>query len=120
MQGCTSVNNIIIKTIVHGTHILEMCQAPAPDKTNRYLQIAARKTPLTALLADENGTWELQGKTAKSLRKDGGLRKGQAAAETIVAFVGIRRTSRAALIDVNAIMREAQASLPVLIGQQLR
>ena len=58
-------------------------------------------------------------RSAKSLRKDGGLRKGQIAAETIVAFVGIRRTSRAARVDVNAIMREAQASLPGLIDQQL-
>jgi hypothetical protein len=59
------------------------------------------------------------GARAKSLRKNGGLRKGQVAADTIVAFVGIRRTSRAALVDVAAIMREAQASLPGLIDQQL-
>lgn len=58
-------------------------------------------------------------RSAKSLRKDGGLRKGQIAAETIVAFVGIRRTSRAARVDVPAIMREAQASLQGLIEQQL-
>lgn len=60
-----------------------------------------------------------RGARAKSLRKNGGLRKGQVAADTIVAFVGIRRTSSDALVDVAAIMREAQASLPGLIDQQL-
>lgn len=59
-------------------------------------------------------------RSAKSLRKDGGLRKGQVAQKLIVAFIGIPRTSRQARVDVPAIMREAQASLPELIEQQLR
>ena len=58
-------------------------------------------------------------RSAKSLRKDGGLRKGQVARDFIVAFVAIPRTSRRARVDVPAIMREAQASLPTLIRQQL-
>lgn len=74
-----------------------------------------------ALLVVQGASLSASGRSrsAKSLRKNGGLRKGQVAAETIVAFVGIRRTSRAARVDVAAIMREAQASLPGLIDQQL-
>lgn len=59
-------------------------------------------------------------RSVKSLRKDGRLRKGQIAAETIVAFVGIRRTSRRARVDAPAIMREAQASLPALMSSNYR
>lgn len=58
-------------------------------------------------------------RSAKSLRKDGGLRKGQVAQELIVAFIGIPRTSRQARVDVAAIMREVQAMLPALLDQQL-
>ena len=74
-----------------------------------------------ALLVVQGASLSASGKSrsAKSLRKNGGLRKGQVAADTIVAFVGIRRTSRSARVDVAAIMREAQASLPGLIDQQL-
>lgn len=75
-----------------------------------------------ALLVVQGASLSGSGKSrsAKSRRKDGGLRKGQVAAETIVAFVGIRRTSRRGRVDVPAIMREAQASLPELLEQQLK
>lgn len=75
-----------------------------------------------ALLVVQGASLSGSGKSrsAKSRRKDGGLRKGQVAVETIVAFVGIRRTLRRARVDVSAVMREAQASLPELIEQQLR
>lgn len=59
-------------------------------------------------------------RSARSLRKDGGLRKGQVAREMIVAFIGIPRTSRRARVDVPAIMKEVQAMLPGLVEQQLR
>lgn len=58
-------------------------------------------------------------RSAKSLRRDGGLRKGQVARDFIVAFIAIPRTSRQARIDVPAIMREAQATVPSLLRQQL-
>ena len=58
-------------------------------------------------------------RSAKSRRRDGGLRKGQVAKDFIVAFVGIARTSRRSRLDVPAIMREARAMLPLLIEQQL-
>lgn len=58
-------------------------------------------------------------RSAKGRRKDGGLRKGQIAQDLIVAFIGIRRTSREARVDVPAIMREVQAMMPRLIEQQL-
>ncbi|KQZ76441.1 hypothetical protein ASE06_07525 [Sphingopyxis sp. Root214] len=74
-----------------------------------------------ALLVVQGANLNGSGKSrsAKSLQKDSRLRKGQVATETIVAFVGIRRTSRRARVDVPAIMREAEASLPALIEQQL-
>lgn len=58
-------------------------------------------------------------RSAKSLRRDGGLRKGQVARDFIVAFIAIPRTSRQARIDVPAIMREAQATVPSLLRGQL-
>ena len=58
-------------------------------------------------------------RSAKSRMKRGGLRKGQVAKEFIVAFIGIPRTSRRARVDVQAILRQAQQSLPALINQHL-
>ncbi len=57
--------------------------------------------------------------SAKSLTKRGMPRKGQIGADFIVAFYAIDRTSRRGRIDVPGIMREAQASLPELLEQQL-
>lgn len=73
------------------------------------------------LLIAQGATLSGSGKTrsAKSRRKDGGLRKGQVARDFVVAFVGIPRTSRQARVDVPAIMREVQAMLPKLIAEQL-
>ena len=73
------------------------------------------------LLIAQGATLSGSGKTrsAKSRRKDGGLRKGQVARDFVVAFVGIPRTSRQARIDVPAIMREVQAMMPRLIAEQL-
>lgn len=58
-------------------------------------------------------------RSAKSLNKKGLPRKGQVAKEFIVAFIGIPRTSRAARVDVLAIMREVQQQLPDLLSQAL-
>lgn len=100
-----------------------------PDNYTR-LGLASRIGPLVfvltpaghALLVVQGASLSASGKkrSAKSLRKDGGLRKGQVASDTIVAFVGIRRTSRRTRVDVPSIMREAQASLQELLEQQLR
>lgn len=56
---------------------------------------------------------------ARSLTKRGKLRKGQAAKQFIVAFIGIPRTSRAARIDAMAILRSVQAELPQLYAQAM-
>lgn len=56
---------------------------------------------------------------AKSLTRRGRPRKGQVQQEFIVAFIGIPRTSRAARIDVAAIMREVAGQLPELFKQAL-
>lgn len=58
-------------------------------------------------------------RSARSLTKRGRARKGQIEQDFIVAFVGIPRTSRRARVDVMEFVREAQASLPALIDQQL-
>lgn len=50
-------------------------------------------------------------RSARSLNKRGLPRKGQVAQEFIVAFIGIPRTSRAARVDVTAILREVQGQL---------
>ncbi len=56
---------------------------------------------------------------ARSRTKSGRLRAGQRAKDTIVAFIGIPRTSRAARINVNAIMRQQQQRLPLRTLQRL-
>lgn len=52
--------------------------------------------------------------SARSLRKNGQARRGQIKRELLIAFVAIPRTSRAARVDVNAIMKSVQADLPRL------
>lgn len=58
-------------------------------------------------------------RSARSLTRRGAPRRGQVAAEMIVAFIGIPRTSRAARVDVTAVMRSVQAELPSLFFQAL-
>lgn len=58
-------------------------------------------------------------RSAKSLTKRGLPRKGQVAQDFVVAFFAIPRTSRAARIDVAAIMREIANDLPNLFNQAL-
>lgn len=58
-------------------------------------------------------------RSARSMTKRGQLRRGQAAKDFIVAFIGIPRTSRAARIDVEAIMQSVAGQLPTLFNQAL-
>lgn len=58
-------------------------------------------------------------RSARGLLKSGLPRKGQVQRELIVAFVGIPRTSRAARVDVNAIMESVARELPDLFYQAL-
>lgn len=76
----------------------------------------------TPMLVIRNATLSLSGKggSVKPLTKTGKARKGQFQVPFVVAFVGIRRTSRKARVDPRKIVAEAQASLPALIEQQLR
>lgn len=53
--------------------------------------------------------------SVKSLRRDGQPRKGQVAAETIVAFIAIPRTARERRVDVRAIARQHAA----LVGRDI-
>lgn len=52
--------------------------------------------------------------SARSLTKRGQARKGQIRRELLVAFIAIPRTSRAARVNVTAIMKSVQADLPRL------
>lgn len=55
--------------------------------------------------------------SARSLRKNGQARRGQIKRELLICFVAIPRTSRAARVDVNAILRSVQADLPRLFSE---
>lgn len=55
--------------------------------------------------------------SARSLKKNGQARRGQVRRELLIAFVAIPRTSRAARVDVNAILAGVQADLPRLFAQ---
>lgn len=59
-------------------------------------------------------------RSAKSLTKTGRARKGQRVKEFVVAFVGIPRTSRAARVDVPAILNQVAGELPALFEQEAR
>lgn len=76
----------------------------------------------TAVLLIRNASLSASGKSrsAKGLKRNGQPRKGQVAVESIVAFIGIPRTSRAARVDVREIIRRAQAELPQDIIAELR
>ncbi|MBB3862216.1 hypothetical protein GGQ88_003514 [Novosphingobium hassiacum] len=73
------------------------------------------------LLAVENVGVAITGqsRSARSLKRNGTARKGQIAKQLVIAFVGIPRTSRAARVDVQSIMRAVQADLPRLAAQAL-
>lgn len=60
-----------------------------------------------------------KGRSAKSLTRRGAPRKGQVEREFIIAFIGIPRTSRAARVNVPAIMESVAADLPQLFYQAL-
>lgn len=57
---------------------------------------------------------------ARRLNKNGRPAKGQRVKEFVVAFVGIPRTSRAARVDVPAILKDVAGQLPELFAQQLQ
>lgn len=71
------------------------------------------------LLVVKNATVSAAGKarSARAKLKSGKAPKGQRDKEFIVAFVGIPRTSRAARIDVPAIMRSVANELPDLFNK---
>lgn len=73
------------------------------------------------LLIVKNVGVDLTGRkrSAKSLTKAGYPRKGQVEKEFLVAFIGIPRTSRAARVNVKAIMEAISADLPALFEQAL-
>ena len=56
---------------------------------------------------------------AKSLTKRGAMRKGQVEKKFLVAFIGIPRTSRAARVDVAAIMRSVADQLPAIFNEAI-
>lgn len=74
------------------------------------------------LLVVKNATVSEGGKprSAKARTKSGGVRKGYRAKEFIVAFIGIPRTSRAALVNVTAFMNMALGRLPATFEAELR
>ncbi|MXP24810.1 hypothetical protein GRI39_01955 [Altererythrobacter indicus] len=58
-------------------------------------------------------------RSARSLKKNGQPRKGQRLRQNLVAFVGIPRTSRAARVDPEAIIRAVLQQLPANFHNEL-
>lgn len=73
------------------------------------------------LLVVKGGSVNAAGKarSAKGRTKAGGLRKGQRAKEFIVAFIGIPRTSRAARVNITAILNNVRAQLPEIFNREM-
>lgn len=59
-------------------------------------------------------------RSARALTKRGMARKGDVAREFIVAFIGIPNTTRAARLDVQAILKKAQASMIPMFEEEIR
>lgn len=58
-------------------------------------------------------------RSARSLNSKGQPRRGQAAAQFIVAFIGIPRTSRQARVNITQLMRTVQKDLPLFFTDAL-
>lgn len=58
-------------------------------------------------------------RSARSLTKRGMARKGQVRKELLVCFVAIPRTSRAARIDIQALLNQVAGELPALIRNEI-
>lgn len=73
------------------------------------------------LLVFKDVTARIYGKPAfRKIPKSGRIRAGREVRDTVVAFVGIRQTSRQARVDVPAVMAEVQNALPTLIMAAFR
>lgn len=83
------------------------------------VQIPGRN-PGEALLIVRNITTRAAGRAnPRRLPNSGRVRAGRVLQEQFVAFIGIRRTSRRARVNPNAIFDWARSNLPVLISQAL-
>lgn len=83
------------------------------------IQIPGRN-PGEALLIVRNITTRIAGRASpRKLPGSGRLRAGRVLQDQFVAFIGIRRTSRRARVNPNAIFDWARSSLPNLIKQAL-
>lgn len=73
------------------------------------------------LLAVESVGVDISGRrrSAKSLTKGGGPRKGQVRRDLVIAFVGIPRTSRAARVNITEILEGIRAELPAILSAEL-
>lgn len=67
------------------------------------------------LLIVRNVTTSAKPRSARRLPRRGGVRAGRELQESVVAFVGIRRTSRQARVDARAIISGIQRSMPELL-----
>ncbi|PZU59836.1 MAG: hypothetical protein DI547_04995 [Sphingobium sp.] len=73
-----------------------------------------------SLLVVKNVTTRITGRAnARRLPRNGRVRAGREVRDQIVAFIGIRRTSRQARVNVRAIMTWAQSNLPRLIADAM-
>lgn len=73
-----------------------------------------------AVLVVRNVTTRIKGRpNARRLPRSGRARSGRQARDEVVAFVGIRRTSRAARVSVDARLRQAQAAVQSVFAEEM-
>lgn len=58
-------------------------------------------------------------RSARSLTKRGQPRKGQIMREFVVAFIAIPRTSRAARVDIQALINQVRSEMPAIIRSEI-
>lgn len=81
-----------------------------------------QRSPAEAWLIVENVSVDKfgrHGRRARRLPKSGRARGARRKADFVVAFVGLRRTSRAARIDPTTIIAAAAARVPDFLGEEL-
>ena len=94
----------------------------SPISRRRHAEIAFHHADRReAVLIVRDITTRIAGRAnPRPLPRSGRVRAGRVLQQQFVAFIGIRRTSRRARVNPNAIFDWARSSLPALIKQALR
>lgn len=94
-------------------------QSGLVEKIGPLIMIDGRASSEKLLIVRNVTTRKAGRANARRMPKKGKIRAGREAQEQIIAFVGIRRTSRQARVNARSIIGDVQRQMPQLIAQSL-